>query len=189
MTHFNTRDFVVDFFEFTERPSLTMDEDMELINETSRRTGRFFQELKEKRDYSDFKTFKSDNDEMIISNSLKVFSYCEHHLLPFIGECSIGYLPRGKILGLSKFQRLVDKYASKPTLQETITVEIAKAIEDLLDPMGVGVIMKCIHCCIFARGVKSQSEFLTSSMRGNFKEKEATRNEFLSLANVERRKL
>lgn len=182
-----TKDYVKTFFYFTDKKENPDDPD--LVNETSRRTEKFFTELYEKREYNDFKTFKSDNDEMIISNGLKVFSYCEHHLLPFIGECSIGYIPNGKILGLSKFQRLVDKYASKPTLQETITDEIAQAILDILNPIGVGVIMKCIHCCIFARGVKSQSEFLTSSMKRAFKEKESTRNEFLSLANVERRKI
>jgi len=151
--------------------------------ETIRRCKDYFISLKQKRDYEKFQTFDSDNDSMVVANHLRVFSYCEHHLMPFFGECSIGYIPSGKILGLSKFQRLVDKYASKVHLQENLTTEIGKAMEQLLQPRGCGVVIKAIHTCVFARGVQSASaEFTTTDLRGVFKEKKDTRDEFLAAA-------
>lgn len=149
--------------------------------ETTKRVHRFAQELQEKRDYSRFTVFNSDTDEMIIGNHLRMFSVCEHHLLPFFGEVSIGYIPDGKIFGLSKFQRIVDKFASRPQIQERLTKNIADFILQTIRPKGVGVVMKATHTCVFARGVQSaQAEFTTNVMYGSFKEYAQTRNEFLS---------
>jgi GTP cyclohydrolase IA len=105
-------------------------------------------ELDRKRNYEKFTTFVSDCDEMIIGNHLRLFSICEHHLLPFYGEVAIGYIPDGKIFGLSKFQRLVDMLASKPQIQETLTVKILEEIKNRLNPAGIGVVVKAIHTCV-----------------------------------------
>ena len=121
--------------------------------ETTRRVIQFCIELDSKRSYDRLTTFPSDTDEMIIGNNLRLFSFCEHHLLPFFGKVHIGYIPNGKIFGLSKFQRLVDTVASKPQLQERLTNEIAQYVIKHLEPQGVGVVVKAIRTCVFARGV------------------------------------
>jgi GTP cyclohydrolase I len=138
-------------------------------------------ELNQKRKYDKFTTFESDADEMVIGNHLKLFSICEHHLLPFFGEVSIGYIPQGRVLGLSKFQRIVDKCASAPHIQERLTQEILKfLIETLGNPKGAGVVVRAIHTCVFARGVQSASaEFTTTALGGVFKTQPETRAEFL----------
>ena len=92
---------------------------------------------------------------MIIGNHLRLFSFCEHHLLPFFGEVAIGYIPDKKIFGLSKFQRLIDKVSSKPQLQERLTYQILEEINNRLEPKGIGVVIKAIHTCVFARGTQS----------------------------------
>ena len=149
---------------------------------TTTRVMGFFNELNMKRSYDKFTIFESDTDEMIIGNHLKLFSICEHHLLPFFGEAAIGYIPSGKIFGLSKFQRLVDKISSRPQLQERLTQEIAKEIEQRLNPLGVGVIVRAIHTCVFARGTQSATaEFTTNAMLGRFRDQQSTRHEFLSV--------
>jgi GTP cyclohydrolase I len=131
--------------------------------------------------YEKFTTFASDCDEMIIGNHLRLFSICEHHLLPFYGEVAIGYIPNGKIFGLSKFQRLVDMVASRPQTQEKLTAEIMNEIKNRLNPAGIGVVVKATHTCVFARGVQSnKAEFTTNAMYGKFKENPQTRSEFLS---------
>lgn len=148
---------------------------------TTARVYRFAEELQDKREYNRFTVFDSDTDEMIIGNHLRLFSICEHHLLPFFGQVSIGYIPDGKIFGLSKFQRIVDRFASKPQIQERLTKEIADFIVETIKPKGVGVLVKAIHTCVFARGVQSaEAEFTTNVMYGSFKEYPQTRNEFLS---------
>jgi GTP cyclohydrolase I len=137
-------------------------------------------ELNQKRKYDKFTTFESDADEMVIGNHLKLFSICEHHLLPFFGEVSIGYIPQGTVLGLSKFQRIVDKFASKPQIQERLTSEILKFIQHTTNAKGAGVVIKAIHTCVFARGVQSASaEFTTTALGGVFKTQHETRAEFL----------
>ena len=118
---------------------------------------------------------------MIIGNHLRLFSICEHHLLPFYGEVAIGYIPDGRIFGLSKFQRLVDMVASKPQTQERLTIKILEEIKNRLNPIGIGVIVKAIHTCVFARGVQSnKAEFTTNAMYGRFKDSPQTRSEFLA---------
>ncbi len=153
--------------------------------ETSRRLRSFGDELLKKRLYDKFTTFKADHDDMIIGNHLRLFSFCEHHLLPFFGEVAIGYIPDSKIFGLSKFQRLIDKVSSKPQLQERLTYQILEEINNRLEPKGIGVVIKAIHTCVFARGTQSSTaEFTTSAVDGVFKENTNTKNEFLSIINA-----
>lgn len=126
--------------------------------------------------------FPSDNSEMVIVKDIELFSLCEHHLLPFIGKCHVAYLPTGKVIGLSKIARIVDMYARRLQIQENLTVQIAKAIEDLTAAEGVGVIIEAKHLCMMMRGVEKQnSKMQTSAMLGEFRNNPATRNEFLSL--------
>ena len=147
---------------------------------TTNRVIGYCAELTMKRSYDKFTTFKSDADEMVIGNHLKLFSICEHHLLPFFGEVSIGYIPQGTVLGLSKFQRIVDKFASKPQIQERLTSEILKFLQETTNAKGAGVVIKAIHTCVFARGVQSASaEFTTTALGGVFKTQPETRAEFL----------
>jgi GTP cyclohydrolase I len=147
---------------------------------TIHRVRGYCSELNQKRKYDKFTTFESDADEMVIGNHLKLFSICEHHLLPFFGEVSIGYIPQGTVLGLSKFQRIVDKFASKPQIQERLTSEILKFIQQITNAKGAGVVIKAIHTCVFARGVQSASaEFTTTALGGVFKTQHETRAEFL----------
>lgn len=156
--------------------------------ETSRRLRSFGEELFKKRSYEKFTAFKADHDDMIIGNHLRLFSFCEHHLLPFFGEVAIGYIPDTKIFGLSKFQRLIDKVSSRPQLQERLTYQILDEINNRLKPKGIGVVIKAIHTCVFARGTQSTTaEFTTSAVEGIFKENINTKNEFLSIINADGR--
>jgi GTP cyclohydrolase I len=121
-------------------------------------------------------------DEMIVVKDIEFYSSCEHHMLPFWGKAHIGYIPNGKIVGLSKIPRIVDIFARRLQNQERLTQQIAKSIEDLLDPKGVGVVIEAQHMCMMARGVQKQgSRVSTSAMKGLFKEKDNTRSEFLKL--------
>jgi len=152
---------------------------------TYKRTQKFYEELEIKREYQKFTTFETKLDEMIVINGIKVFSFCEHHLLPFFGYCSIGYIPDGHLLGLSKFQRLVDKIASKPTLQENITSEIADSLDKKLYPKGLGVAMTCVHTCMFGRGINTSTCTVnTQIVKGFIKDKAETRNEFLGRVRI-----
>ena len=156
--------------------------------ETSKRLQSFGEELSRKRLYEKSTTFKAENDDMIIGNHLRLFSFCEHHLLPFFGEVAIGYIPDTKIFGLSKFQRLIDKVSSRPQLQERLTHQILEEIKNRLDPKGIGVVIKAIHTCVFARGSQSSTaEFTTSALDVVFKENINTKNEFLSIINADGR--
>jgi GTP cyclohydrolase I len=158
--------------------------------ETDRRVVSFCDELRVKREYGNFTTFDSKDDQMIIANHLRVFSFCEHHLLPFYGETAIGYIPDRKILGLSKFQRIVDKFASKPQVQEELTGAIISYINELLNPKGIGIVIKAIHTCVFARGPQStNAEFTTSAMTGIFRSGSETRQEFLQMIDNNRSRL
>lgn len=149
-------------------------------DETVERIDRFAIDLSKKRTYSKFSTFPSKSDSMVVLNKLRVFSFCEHHLLPFFGYASIAYIPDGKILGLSKFQRIVDQCASLPTVQEDLTNEIATKVINVLKPKGVGVSVTCIHTCIFGRGVQNTDVSVnTMVVTGAMKQNEITRNEFL----------
>lgn len=121
-------------------------------------------------------------DEMIVVKNIEFYSTCEHHFLPFFGQVHIGYIPDGKIIGLSKLPRLVEIFARRLQNQERLTNQIAQALHKILKPRGVGVIIEAKHLCIMARGVeKQQSEVTTSALIGLFKREHNTRNEFLQL--------
>jgi GTP cyclohydrolase I len=126
--------------------------------------------------------FDVDYDEMVIVKDIEFFSLCEHHLLPFFGKAHIAYLPKGKVVGLSKLPRVVDVFARRLQVQERLTTEIADAISNAIHPQGVAVILEAQHLCMMMRGVEKQhSATVTSAMRGVFKTQLQTRNEFLSL--------
>lgn len=121
-------------------------------------------------------------DEMVLVKNIHFFSLCEHHLLPIWGICHVGYLPAGKILGISKIPRIVDMFARRLQLQERMTYQIAEAIQTVLQPRGVGVVTEAYHLCMMMRGVqKQESRTLASAMLGGFRTREQTRLEFLSL--------
>jgi GTP cyclohydrolase I len=121
-------------------------------------------------------------DEMVIVKDIEFFSMCEHHLLPFFGKAHIAYVPKGKVIGLSKIPRVVDVFARRLQVQERLTTEIAEAISSAIDPQGVAVILEAQHLCMMMRGVEKQhSATVTSAMLGVFKTQLQTRNEFLSL--------
>ncbi len=126
--------------------------------------------------------FDSDSDEMVIVRDIELYSLCEHHLLPFIGKCHVAYLPRGRVLGLSKVARIVDMYARRLQIQEQLTRQIAQAMQEVTGGLGVGVIVESRHLCMMMRGVQKQnSSMTTSSMLGTFRKDINTRNEFLQL--------
>ena len=126
--------------------------------------------------------FTSDNDEMVVVQGIEFYSLCEHHVLPFIGRCHIGYLPNGKVLGLSKFARIVDMFSRRLQIQENMTKQIAEAVEEVTGCRGVGVIMEAQHMCMMMRGVQKQNSMMrTSVMKGDFRENQATREEFMRL--------
>src|SRR5580693_3685924 len=121
-------------------------------------------------------------DEMVVVKDIEVYSLCEHHLLPFFGRCHVAYIPSKKVVGLSKIARLVNMFARRLQIQERLTSQIAKAIEEHLSPQGVGVIVEARHLCMVMRGVEKQNSMATTSaMLGAFRENKQTRDEFLSL--------
>jgi GTP cyclohydrolase I len=125
---------------------------------------------------------ESDYDEMVIVKDIDVFSLCEHHLLPFFGKAHVAYLPDKKIVGLSKIPRVVDVFSRRLQIQERLTTQIARTIEDALQPKGVGVVCEAFHLCVMMRGVEKQNaHMITSSMRGRFRSDPKTREEFLDL--------
>ena len=126
--------------------------------------------------------FESDSDEMVIVRDIELYSLCEHHMLPFIGKCHVAYLPRGKVIGLSKIARIVDMYARRLQIQESLTKQIAIAVLEVTRGIGVGVIIESQHMCMMMRGVQKQnSSMTTSAMLGTFRSDINTRNEFLQL--------
>jgi GTP cyclohydrolase IA len=126
--------------------------------------------------------FDQDYDEMVVVKDIPFYSLCEHHMLPFFGSCHIGYLPKGKVVGLSKIPRLVGMFAHRLQLQERLTTEIAGALNDELAPRGVGVVVEARHLCMEMRGVqKPGAQLITSCMLGTFRRDARTRAEFLDL--------
>ena len=126
--------------------------------------------------------FSSDNDDMVIVKDIELYSLCEHHVLPFIGRAHVAYLPRGKVIGLSKVARIVDMFARRLQIQENLTVQIADAISEVIQPAGVAVTIEAEHLCMKMRGVEKQNSTMkTSVMLGTFRESQATRMEYLQL--------
>jgi GTP cyclohydrolase IA len=126
--------------------------------------------------------FTVSYDEMVIIKDIDVFSLCEHHLLPFFGKAHVAYIPRGKVVGLSKIPRLVDAFARRLQVQERLTVQIAEAIHESVQPAGVGVVIEAMHFCMIMRGVEKQNSVaVTSCMLGSFRDRPQTREEFLAL--------
>ena len=126
--------------------------------------------------------FHEKCDEMVVVKDIEFFSMCEHHLLPFFGKMHVAYLPKDKIIGLSKIPRIVDMFARRLQLQERLTQQVAHTIQEVLEPRGVGVICEARHFCMMMRGVeKQQSGTVTSAMLGAFRNRKDTRDEFLSL--------
>lgn len=126
--------------------------------------------------------FKVCYDQMVVVKDIEMFSLCEHHLLPFFGRCHVAYIPNKRVVGLSKIPRLVNMFARRLQIQERLTSQIARAIEECLQPQGVGVVIEARHLCMVMRGVEKQnSQAVTSAMLGVFRDNKETRDEFLSL--------
>ena len=175
------RDSVVKFFDF-----IGEDSSREGLLETPERVIRACDEL-----FSGYKTnpeelFKTFQDgccqEMVILKDVEYFSFCEHHLLPFFGKVSVGYIPNGKVVGVSKIARVVDMFAKRLQIQERMTSQIADTIIEHINPAGVMVVCEGTHFCMVTRGVRKQkSKMVTSAIRGVFKENGMARDEFLTL--------
>ena len=126
--------------------------------------------------------YREDVDEMVVVRDIEVYSLCEHHLLPMFGKCHVAYLPKERIIGLSKIPRIVDAFARRLQVQERLTTQVATALERHLEPRGVGVVIEASHLCMMMRGVEKQnSRAITSCMLGRFRSDEKTRAEFLDL--------
>lgn len=123
--------------------------------------------------------FDSDNDDMIVVKNIEIYSLCEHHMLPFFGKCHVGYIPNGKVIGVSKIPRIVDVFARRLQIQEELTTQIADTIQKYTNSLGVGVVINAQHLCMMMRGVEKQnSRLITSCMTGVFRKNQTTRQEF-----------
>lgn len=126
--------------------------------------------------------FTAETDEMVLVKDIEMYSLCEHHLAPFFGKAHVAYIPNGKIVGLSKIARVVDIYARRLQVQERLTMQVAQALDEVLQPLGVGVVIEASHLCMMMRGVEKQnSSTITSCLLGSFRKDERTRSEFLKL--------
>lgn len=126
--------------------------------------------------------FTQETNSMVIVKDIDLYSLCEHHMLPFFGKCHIGYIPQGRVFGVSKLARLVDMYARRLQIQERLTEQIAYVVKDTINAEGVGVMIEAQHLCMMMRGVEKQNSVLvTSAVLGSFRDSAATRQEFLSL--------
>jgi GTP cyclohydrolase I len=127
--------------------------------------------------------FEESHESMVMVRDIELYSLCEHHLLPFFGRAHVAYIPDGRIVGLSKLARIVEVFARRLQVQERLTEQVAQAIEDVLHPRGVGVVIEATHLCMMMRGVEKQnSRTITSALRGEFRDCPMTRDEFLRLA-------
>lgn len=156
--------------------------------DTPRRMAHAYAEMLTVADF-DLTTFPNDEqyDELVLVENIPVRSLCEHHMLPFVGVAHIGYLPADRILGLSKFARLVDFHSHRPQTQERLTKQVAEHLRDLLDPRGIGVVVDAEHTCMSLRGVRATgSTTVTSALLGTLREDPASRAEFLSLTRQRR---
>lgn len=157
------------------------------LKETPRRAAQAFQYLtggynQDVRKVINNAVFPSDNDEMIIVKDIELYSLCEHHLLPFFGKCHVGYIPDGKIIGLSKVARVVDIFSRRLQVQENLTRQIAETLMECIGAKGIGVVIEARHLCMMMRGVEKQNSIMkTSCMLGAFRKESSTRAEFLSL--------
>ena len=129
--------------------------------------------------------FTEDHHNMVMVRDIEMYSLCEHHLLPFFGKAHVAYIPNGRIVGLSKLPRIVDHFARRLQVQERLTEQVASAVESVLAPLGVGVVIEAEHLCMMMRGVEKQnSRTITSALRGVFRDDARTRDEFLALAHA-----
>ena len=129
--------------------------------------------------------FEETHEGMVMVRDIEMYSMCEHHMLPFFGKAHIAYIPNGRIVGLSKLPRIVDVFARRLQVQERLTEQIAEAIEEVLEPRGVGVVIEAVHLCMMMRGVEKQnSSTITSALRGEFRSCSMTRDEFLRLVHA-----
>lgn len=161
--------------------------DREGLRDTPKRAGKAMQYLcsgyqQNLDDIVNGAVFESDTDEMVVVKDIELYSLCEHHILPFIGRCHIAYMPTGRVLGLSKFARIVDMFARRLQIQENLTKQIAEAVQTVTGAKGVGVVVEARHMCMMMRGVEKQnSSMRTSVMLGSFRKNLSTRQEFLTL--------
>lgn len=174
----NIRDIIIELGEDPEREGLL--KTPERVERSLRFLTRgYHQKLEE---VVNGALFEAESDDMVIVRNIEFFSMCEHHMLPFFGKCHVGYIPKGKIIGVSKIARIVDMFARRLQVQERLTKEISHALMDILDAEGVGVVMDAQHLCMQMRGVEKQNSVMTtSSMLGSFRRELATRNEFTRL--------
>lgn len=128
------------------------------------------------------KTFETNSDQMVVLSNIELYSTCEHHMLPFVGKCHVGYLPKDKVLGISKIARLMEVYARRLQIQEELTHQIAHELYSTLDAYGVAVVIEAQHMCMTSRGVNKQNSIMTtSSMQGIFRDNSGLKNEFFRL--------
>ena len=165
------------------------DPDREGLRDTPRRAAKAFEFMMKgyKEDIDlliNNALFEADTKEMVVVRNIELYSMCEHHLLPFIGKCHVGYIPNKKVLGLSKVARIVDAYARRLQIQEKLTKQIAETIQKYTNALGTAVVIEAQHLCMMMRGVEKQNSIMTTSyVLGEFHEDTATRAEFLSLIN------
>ena len=133
--------------------------------------------------------FQQEHDEMVLLRDIDFYSLCEHHMIPFFGKCHVAYLPKGRILGLSKIVRVVEMFSRRIQIQERLTTQIARCLHDAVKPLGVAVVVEGFHLCMAMRGVERQNAWcVTSAMLGAFRNDPKTRNEFMNLIPVQRRR-